>query len=113
LELLEVFDFIIECDDFQSDDISICEAIGLKTLLNDYSFNILLNIFKKVFTQTDLMFNVVQNQLTDLIHYKNRITRLVQNLRDFRNDSNFQYIRSDVLDSLDISEPPKKKKTKA
>ncbi|CAG9830988.1 unnamed protein product [Diabrotica balteata] len=45
---------------------------------------------RKVFTQTDLIFNVVQNRLTDSIHSKNRITKLVQNIRDFRNDSNFQ-----------------------
>ncbi|CAG9835789.1 unnamed protein product [Diabrotica balteata] len=33
----------------------------------------------KVFTQTDLIFNVVQNQLTDIIHSKNRIKKLLQN----------------------------------
>ena len=110
-QLLEVFDIIIEGDDFENDDISIREANGLKRLLNDYTFNVILNIFKKKFTQTDLVFSIVQNQSTDIVYSKNRITKLVQNLKEFReNDSHFEFIRSDILNSLDITEPPKKRR---
>ena len=69
-QLLEVFDLIIEGDDIENNDVSIHEAIGLKRLLNDYTFNVFLSILKKVFTQTDLIFTIVQNQSTDIIYLK-------------------------------------------
>lgn len=108
--LLDVFDEIIEGEDFESDNISIREAGGLKNLLLDYNFNLLLNIFKKIFTQTDLIFNIIQNQTTDMSYSKNRIIKLIETLKEYREKENhFEFIRSDILDRLDISEPPKKK----
>jgi hypothetical protein len=108
--LLKVFDEIIDGEEFENDNISIREATGLKNLLNDFDFNFLLNTFKKIFTQTNVIFDIIQNKTTDIVYSSNRIKKLLQNLKDFRiEDRHFQFILSDILDELEITEPPKKR----
>lgn len=110
ISLLETFDEMVEGDDFENDAICIREANGLKSFLNDFNFNFLLNVFKKIFVQTDIIFDIVQNQKTDIVYSSRRIRKLVQDLKDFRSEeSHFQNLQQEVLNLLEIPEPPSKR----
>ena len=88
-KLIEVFDFIMDSDEFKNDAQSVREAESLKRYLNDQKFCFLLETFKLIFEQTEPIFLILQNKLTDINFSKNRILKLTQTLQDFKNNDNY------------------------
>lgn len=108
--LIEVFDHIIEHLD-QWDDISIRESTGLKNLLTDFEFVFLLLTFNLIFTYTDPVFAIIQNRLSDITYCNERITSLLNTLKQFRTDeSYFTNIYSKARDIPDIIPPSTKRR---
>lgn len=107
--LIEVFNFIIDAEDFKNDSQTIREAVGLKNYLTDSKFCFLLEAFKLIFEQTDVVFSILQNKLTDINFARNRLTALMKTLRDYRTDEKYF---NHIYDSLNLDSEPVQKKRK-
>lgn len=109
-KLIDVFDFILNSDDFKTDDQSLREARGFKYILNDHKFCFLLEIFKLIFEHTDVVFSILQNKSTDINYSKQRLNNLTEILMNFRNNDTFF---NNIFESIDLTlEPPAPKKRK-
>lgn len=90
---------------------TIREASGLKDYLLDPKFIFLLETYKLIFEQTDVVFSILQNKLTDIACAKKRLISLVGKLKEFRNDENyFNFIYGNITDEAETQNPPKKRK---
>lgn len=112
-KLIEVFDYIINHDDFEQDQQTIREAMGLKSFLTDPHFIFLLHSFKFIFEHTDVVFSILQNKSTDISYAKKRLMSLTTALQNFRNNEiYFNEIYNKLFVDFDADGPvPKKRKT--
>lgn len=108
-KLIEVFDFIIESDDFRNDAQTIREAVGLKNYLIDAKFCFLLDTFKLIFEQTEVIFSILQNKLTDINFARNRLLALIHILQEYRNNDRYF---NDIYNNLHFDTEPSQKKRK-
>ncbi|XP_074038655.1 zinc finger MYM-type protein 1-like isoform X3 [Leptinotarsa decemlineata] len=109
-KLIDVFDFILNSDDFKTDDQSLREARGFKYILNDHKFCFLLEIFKLIFERTDVVFSILQNKSTNINYSKQRLNNLTEILMNFRNNDTFF---NNIFESIDLTlEPPAPTKRK-
>nr|CAI5866245.1 unnamed protein product [Callosobruchus analis] len=83
-KLIEVFEFILESEDFFNDNQTLREAYGLRQLLLDSNFIFFLKVFKKIFGHTDVVFQILQNKSTDITYSKTRINSLINQLKEYR-----------------------------
>ncbi|XP_018575035.1 zinc finger MYM-type protein 1-like [Anoplophora glabripennis] len=105
--LIEVFDTIVNSEDFQRDHDTIRESVVSKSMLNDFSSLFLLHTFNLIFQHTDIIFSVTENKLSDISYCINIIESLLSTIKKYRiEESYFANIFSDVVDILG---PPLKK----
>lgn len=107
--LIEVFDHIINNEEFSNDRITIREAVGFRDFLNNFNNVFLLKVFYLVFEQTDMVYNVIQNKISNISYCTERIQNLVQTIISYRNDEKYF---SDIYDETVIllGIPPKRRK---
>jgi hypothetical protein len=102
-KLIEVFDYIIDNDEFHNDQQSVREAIGLKSYLLDIKFCFLLETFQLLFEQTDVVFSILQNRTADINFAKSRLNNVVRKLQEFRDDDRiFQNLFKNLSGKLDL-----------
>ncbi|XP_050296773.1 zinc finger MYM-type protein 1-like [Anthonomus grandis grandis] len=107
-KLIDVFDYILNSDDFKHDDKTIREAQGLKYILKDHKFCFLLEIFKLIFEHTDGVFSIFQNNSISISYSKQRLNNLTDILTHIQNNDNFL---NNIFELINLEPPLKKIKT--
>lgn len=109
-ELIEVFDTILNSEEFQRDHITLRESEGFKKSLNDFTFVFLLETFDLIFQHTNLIFSILQSKFSDIVYCKNRIENLSTVLKNYRNDDQFNKIYKAANDITANQQPPLKRR---
>jgi hypothetical protein len=66
-----------------------------------------LETFKLIFEQTDVIFSILQNKLTDITRARKHLQSLLSKLREFRSSDRFF---NSIYSNLDIDESTSKRR---
>lgn len=103
-QLCDVFNAMIEHPDEIESDI-LAPVNGFLAVLEDLQFVFFLTVFGKIFSYTDVLFDVLKNQASDIVYCRNKIKSTRQNISRLREDFEINY--NDVVSEVG---PPKKRK---
>ncbi|XP_018915130.2 zinc finger MYM-type protein 1 [Bemisia tabaci] len=104
--LINVFETMLACPDEVEADI-LASANSFLSLFEDFQFNFLLKMFNKIFAYTDLLHDVLQDQLSDILNCHQTITDVQLNIASLYDDFENVYRDTEEL----VGEPSKKKST--
>lgn len=85
LELKDLFSSMID-DDEQWDSDTVVSATGLLSYLSDFSFNFHLQVFHKVFSFSDILFEILQKKIFDISYCVRKIKEFLDFLQNERNN---------------------------
>ena len=107
--LLQTFDNII-ADKTMDDDTLDC-AKGFVMKLEDFEFMFMLYTYEQIFSETDVVFDIVQQRAMDVLYCKKRIESLLAFVKEKRSEGDFQavYEKAAGLTSDPRNEPLRKR----
>uniref|UniRef100_A0A9J7XFA7 DUF4371 domain-containing protein n=1 Tax=Cyprinus carpio carpio TaxID=630221 RepID=A0A9J7XFA7_CYPCA len=94
--LLQTFENII-ADTTMDDDTLDC-AKGFVRKLEDFEFVFMLYTYEQIFSETDVVFDIVQQRAMDVLYCKNRIESLLAFVKEKRSEGAFQAIYAKIAD---------------
>lgn len=107
--LLLFFEHIHEnSDDWDSE--SILKAQGFLFFLKKFSSQFLLNIFSKIFSYTDVLFDILQTKAMDIAYCIKKVNEIIIKLQELR-ENDFEKILNDLNVNGNCSDPPARKRT--
>ncbi|ROL42089.1 Zinc finger MYM-type protein 1 [Anabarilius grahami] len=108
--LLQTFENII-ADTTMDDDTLDC-AKGFVRKLEDFEFVFMLYTYEQIFSETDVVFDIVQQRAMDVLYCKNRIESLLAFVKEKRSEGDFQaiYAKTADLTSDPRDEPMRKRR---
>ncbi len=108
--LLQTFDNII-ADTTMDDDTLDC-AKGFVRKLEDFEFVFMLYTYEQIFSETDVVFDIVQQRAMDVLYCKKRIESLLAFVKEKRSEGAFQavYAKAADLTSDPRDEPMRKRR---
>ncbi|KAK9976591.1 hypothetical protein ABG768_021796 [Culter alburnus] len=108
--LLQTFENII-ADTTMDDDTLDC-AKGFVRKLEDFEFVFMLYTYEQIFSETDVVFDIVQQRAMDVLYCKNRIESLLAFVKEKRSEGAFQaiYAKTTDLTSDPRDEPMRKRR---
>ncbi len=108
--LLQTFDNII-ADTTMDDDTLDC-AKGFVRKLEDFEFVFMLYTYEQIFSETDVVFDIVQQRALDVLYCKKRIESLLAFVKEKRSEGAFQavYAKAADLTSDPRDEPMRKRR---
>ncbi|ROL48605.1 Zinc finger MYM-type protein 1 [Anabarilius grahami] len=108
--LLQTFENII-ADTTMDDDTLDC-AKGFVRKLEDFEFVFMLYTYEQIFSETDVVFDIVQQRAMDVLYCKNRIESLLAFVKEKRSEGAFQaiYAKTADLTSDPRDEPMRKRR---
>ncbi|KAL6483674.1 hypothetical protein MHYP_G00085460 [Metynnis hypsauchen] len=94
--LLQTFEMII-ADKSMDDDTLDC-AKGLLMKLEDFEFVFMLYTYEQIFSETDVVFDIVQQRAMDVLYCKKRIESLLAFVKKKRSEGAFQAVYAKAAD---------------
>ncbi|CAM4569059.1 unnamed protein product [Leuciscus chuanchicus] len=109
-DLLQTFENII-ADTTMDDDTLDC-AKGFVRKLEDFEFVFMLYTYEQIFSETDVVFDIVQQRAMDVLYCKKRIESLLAFVKEKRSEGAFQavYAKTADLTSDPRDEPMRKRR---
>ncbi|KAJ4436397.1 hypothetical protein ANN_19029 [Periplaneta americana] len=104
IQLCNVFCAMLEHPQEIESDI-LAPINGFLTLLEDFKFVFLLNTFDKIFTITDVLYNILQNQANDILYCQEKIQETRRSIAALRDD--YEEVFQETVSQ--VGEPPKRK----
>lgn len=101
---IDVFEYMAESEQFKNDQVTLREAFALTSLLCDENLIFFLKMFKMIFEQTEIVFQILQTKYSDVNYCEQRINSLKNLLNDFRNsDHQFNNLFEVLCSNFDES----------
>ncbi|XP_039602238.1 cilia- and flagella-associated protein 47-like [Polypterus senegalus] len=88
--LLQTFDKITQ--DESMDDDTLVAAKGFIMKLEDFEFVLMLYTYEQIFSETDVVFDIVQQRTMDVLYCKKRIGSLLAFVKEKRSDEAYQAV---------------------
>ncbi|KAG2468179.1 ZMYM1 protein, partial [Polypterus senegalus] len=108
--LLQTLDKITQ--DESMDDDTLDAAKGFIMKLKDFEFVFMLNTYEQIFSETDVVFDIVQQRAMDVLYCKKRIGSLLAFVKEKRSEEAYQavYAKAANLTSDPRDEPIRKRR---
>lgn len=103
-QLCDVFNAMLEYPEEIESDI-LAPINGFLSVLDDFQFVFFLSVFDKIFAYTDVLFDVLQNQASDIVYCRKKIQDTRENVAKLRKDFKKHYD-----DTVAKVGPPKKRR---
>lgn len=83
VQLIEFFESIVEnCSEWESD--TVVKSRGFLSFLSEFNTVFLLEVFSKLFSYTDVLYNILQSESVDIMYCHQKVIDTVQQLQSER-----------------------------
>ncbi|CAH0393730.1 unnamed protein product [Bemisia tabaci] len=105
-QFIDAFEAMLAHPD-ELDGDTLAPVHGFLSLLNDFQFNFLLETFNNIFAYTDVLYDVLQHQLSDILYCRQKIAQVQQEIAALRDRYDEIYEHTKEL----VGEPTKRLNT--